>query len=195
MCKRGRYNSTDLSSVMHWNRRNVENRKQQMKRIECGLIDFKKLHSNSPFIFPGEYLAMPLHVWGTKYRCTLGGKNHLLCPLRGQHCKTLLRRLLPSKHPHADSLAKQQDFPTAHCTCDYQEWFGSNSSCNSFCFHWAIQVDGDKVFSTDISTESVLCDYLPQRLSLSCLLPRPSFSSFLKGWELKFWISTLRLFV
>lgn len=92
--------------------------------------------------------------------------------------KTLLRRLLPSKHPHP---AKQQDFPTVHCTCDYEEWFGSNSSCNSFCFHCAIQVDGHKVFSTDISTESVICDYLPQRLSLSCLLPRPSFSSFCKG--------------
>lgn len=125
---------------------------------------------------------MPLHVWGTKYRCTLGGKKHLLCSLRGQLCKTLLRRLLPSKQRlHIGSSAKQQDFPTVHCTCNYQEWFGSNPSRNSFCFHCTVQAERDNAFSTGISVESVICDYLPQRLSLSCLLPRPSFSSFCEG--------------
>lgn len=130
---------------------------------------------------------MLLHVRCTKYRCTLGGKNHLLCPLRGQLCKTFLRRLLPSKQgPHIDSFAKQQDFPTVHYTCHYQEWFGSNSSCNSFCFHCAIQADGDKVFSTDISAESVICDYLPQRLSLSAYYQGHISLLFVKGWEVKF---------
>lgn len=123
---------------------------------------------------------MPQHVWGTTYRCTLGGKNHLLCLLRGQLCKTLLRKLLPLKQcPHIDSFTKQQDFSIVHCTCNYHEWFGSNSFCNSFCFQCAIQADGDKVFLTDISAESVICDYFPWRLSLSCLLTKTIFLFFL----------------